>query len=70
MCVPILRSVGTKLTNLENMQKLYVFFDVTDAKMVCRTSWRLDSYFHQEHFATNQKSLRLPVQNYGSKQWF
>ena len=27
MCVPILRSMGTKLTNLENMQKSYVLFD-------------------------------------------
>ena len=24
MCVPILRSIGTKLTNLENMKNLYV----------------------------------------------
>ena len=29
MCVPILRSIGTKLTNLENIQKSYVLFDVT-----------------------------------------
>ena len=29
MCVPILRSIGTKLTNVENMQKSYVLFDVT-----------------------------------------
>ena len=29
MCVPILRSIGTILTNLENMQKSYVLFDVT-----------------------------------------
>ena len=29
MCVPILRSIGSELTKLENMQKLYVLFDVT-----------------------------------------
>ena len=29
MCVPILRSIVTTLTNLENMQKSYVLFDVT-----------------------------------------
>ena len=28
MCVPILRSIGTKLTNLENMQKSYGLFGV------------------------------------------
>ena len=29
MCVPILRSIGSELTKLENMQQLYVLFDVT-----------------------------------------
>ena len=29
MCVPILRSIGPELTKLENMQQLYVLFDVT-----------------------------------------
>ena len=28
MCVPILRSIGIELTNLENMQQSYVLFDV------------------------------------------
>ena len=45
MCVPILRSISTKLTNLENMQISYVLFDVT--------SWGLDTsdrYFDQEYF--------------------
>ena len=42
MYVPILRSIGTKLTNLENMNKSYVLFDVT---------WNTsDRYFDQEHF--------------------
>ena len=28
MCVPMLRSIGSELTKLENMQKLYALFDV------------------------------------------
>ena len=28
MCVPILRSIGSELTKLENMQKCYVLFDI------------------------------------------
>ena len=63
MCVPILRSIGSELTKLENMQKLYVLFDVTWRKN--GTSWDYDTsdrYFDKEHFETNQKSLRLPVQ--------
>ena len=28
-CVPILRSIGSELTKLENMQQLYILFDVT-----------------------------------------
>ena len=29
MCVPILRSIGSELTKLENMQQLYILYDVT-----------------------------------------
>ena len=29
MCVPILRSIGSELTKLENMQQLYILCDVT-----------------------------------------
>ena len=29
MCVPILKSIGSELTKLENIQQLYVLFDVT-----------------------------------------
>ena len=39
MCLPILRTIGTTLTNLENMQKSYVLFDYLtsrDAKTVRR----------------------------------
>ena len=38
MCVPILRSIGSELTKLENMQKLYVLLTSRDAKTVRRAS--------------------------------
>ena len=42
MCVPICISIGTKFTNLENMQKSYVLFYVTlRKKPVRRSSCRL-----------------------------
>ena len=50
--MPILRSIGTTLTNLENMQKSYVLFNVRDTKRyVVRHSGNdtSDIYFHQEH---------------------
>ena len=65
MCVPILTSIRTKLTKLENMQKwCFILRHVTQKRYVMRhgdydTS---DRYFDKEHFETNQKSLRLPVQ--------
>ena len=52
MCVPILKSIGSELTPC-------------DAKTLHHASWGLDTsdrYFDKEHFETNQKSLRLPVQ--------
>ena len=36
MCVPILRSIGSELTKLENMQQLYILFDVTQKRYVVR----------------------------------
>ena len=60
MCVPILRSIGSELTKLENMQQLYVLFDLFD--VTWRQNITSDRYFDKEHFETNQKSLRLPVQ--------
>ena len=30
MCVPILRSIASELTKLENVQQLYILFDVYD----------------------------------------
>ena len=63
MCVPILRSIGSEFTKLENMQQLYILFEVTWRKngtsYVMGTS---DRYSDKEHFETNQKSLQLPVQ--------
>ena len=53
MCVPILRSIGTKLTNLENMPKSCIF----DAKTLRHASCELiDRYFDQEHFEINWNS--------------
>ena len=52
MCVPILKSIGSELTSC-------------DTKTLRHASWGLDTsdrYFDKEHFETNQKSLRLPVQ--------
>ena len=73
MCVLILRSIGTKLTNLENMKKSYVYLTSRDAKTVRRTSYGLDTpdrYFDHDHFEPNQKSIRLPIQKLGFKRWF
>ena len=68
MCVPILRSIGAKLTKLENMQKSrfiwFIWRHVTQKGYVMShgdydTS---DRYFNKEHLETNLKSLWLPVQ--------
>ena len=66
--VKVLKKVSSKLTKLENMQKSrfiwFIWRLVTQKRYVMRhgdydTS---DIYFDKEHFETNQKSLRLPVQ--------
>ena len=63
MCVPILRSIRTKLTKLENMQKsCFIWRHVTQKRYVMRHGDTSDRYFDKEYFETNQKSLRLPVQ--------
>ena len=68
MCVPILRSIGTKLTKLEHMQKSrFIWFIWRHVTQKCYVMGHGDSntsdrYFDKEHFETNQKSLRLPVQ--------
>ena len=65
MCVPILRSIGTQLTKLEHMQKSrFIWRHVTQKRYVMRhgDSDTFDRYFDKEHFETNQKSQRLPVQ--------
>ena len=57
MCVPILRSIGTKLTNLENMQTYMFYLTSCDAKplsRICHSGCESsDRYFDQEHFETN-----------------
>ena len=65
MCVPILISIGTKLTKLENMQKSsFILRHVTQKLSVMRhgDSNTSPRYFDKEYFEINQKSLRLPVQ--------
>ena len=65
MCVPIFRSIRTKLTKLENMQKsCFIWRHVTHKRYVMRHGDcdTYDRYFDKEHFETNLKSLRLPVQ--------
>ena len=37
MCVPILRSIGSELTKLENMQQCIFYLTSRDAKTVRRT---------------------------------
>ena len=42
-----------------------IYLTSCDAKTLRHASWGLDTsdrYFDKEHFETNQKSLRLPVQ--------
>ena len=57
-----------KMTKLENMQKSrfiwFIWRHVTQKRYVMRhgDSDTSDRYFDKEHFETNQKSLRLPVQ--------
>ena len=43
--------------NLENMQRSMFYLTSRDAKRVMTDS--SDKYFHQQHFASKQKSLRL-----------
>ena len=41
------------------------YLESRDTKTVRRTSWGLDTYdryFHQEHFETNRKSLKVMAQ--------
>ena len=47
------------------MQKSCFILTPRDAKTLRHASWGLDTsdrYFDKEHFETNQKSIRLPVQ--------
>ena len=50
MCVPILKSIGSELTSCDAKTLRHGDYDTSDR------------YFDKEHFETNQKSLRLPVQ--------
>ena len=72
MCVLILRSISTKLINLEKSKNRMFYLKSRDAKMTRRTTRGVfntsDRYFDQEHFEINQKSLRRPVKMLRLKQ--
>ena len=74
MCVPILRSIGTKLMNLETCKKSYVLFDVTWRKNGMSYGWivrdSLLGILISNILQPNQKSLRLPVKRLWLKQCF
>ena len=63
MCVPILRSIGTKLTKLENMQKSRYVMRHGD----CDTS---DGYFDKEHFEPTRSLYDFRFRSYGSHSGF
>ena len=44
MCVPILRSIGTKLTNLKNIQQSIFYLTSRDTKTVRLYDFRVKSY--------------------------
>ena len=60
MCVPILRSIGSELTKFENMQQLYVLFDVT---------WRKNGTSYVMGIATTLLIVLKPT-SYGSNSGF
>ena len=54
-----------KIDEVRKYAKIVFYLTPRDAKMLRHASWGLDTsdrYFDTEHFETNQKSLRIPVQ--------
>ena len=54
-----------KIDEVRKYAKIVFYLTPRDAKTLRHASWGLDTsdrYFDKEHFETNQKSLRLPVQ--------
>ena len=65
--LPILRLIGTTMTNLENTQKSYVLFNATWRKngtsyVIAALTLLIDISIRKILQFANQKSLRLPVQ--------
>ena len=62
-----------KIDEFRKHAKIVFYLTSRETKTVRRTSWWLwdtsASYFDQEHFENNQKSLRLPVKKVWLKQW-
>ena len=54
----------------DEFRKAFVLFDVCRTSYFHRGSDTSDWYFDQEHFKTNQKSLRLLVKKLWLKEWF
>ena len=53
-----------KIDEIRKYAKIVFYLTSRDAKTLRYASWGLDTsdrYFDEEHFETNQKSLRLPV---------
>ena len=64
MCVPILRSIGTKLTKVRKYAKItfyLIYLTSCDAFTSCvmGTATLLIGILSKEHFETNQKSLHF-----------
>ena len=55
----------SKIDEVRKYANIVFYLTPRDAKTLRHASWGLDTsdrYFDKEHFETNQKSLRLPVQ--------
>ena len=70
MCVPILRSIGSELTKFENMQQLYILFDVTWRKNVTScvmgTATLLISILTRNILKTTRSLYDFRFKSYGS----
>ena len=74
MCVPILRSIGSELTKLENMQQLYILFDVTWRKngtsYVMGTTTLLIGILTRNNLKPTRSLYDFRFKSYGSNSGF
>ena len=66
MCAPILRSIGTKLTNVENMKNRKFYLTSRDAKRYVNRH----GDFGIVMIGIFIRNILLPVQKLWLKQWF